>query len=227
MDFDPRNYDSRDEDRAPTRDRGGRGGSDRDDERDDDWSRPAGLSRDRDHEARDLGRGPVDSRESHSAERGRDARDDARWPERDRDERMRDADPREVFTRHHTRMHRGGHRTRYRGISRALAYTGARPWLRRSGLQFSVTASARQGCASPLPVTFVAPLTRQRARGQVGCYWSDAGVFRYISTRTPYQKLFGSPGCSCRFDLDFGCRGHAAVGGAGWPNAPCRVGQKC
>ena len=90
MDFDPREFDSRDEDRAPTRDRGGRGGSDRDDERDDEWGRPATLSRDRGDEGRDLGRGPGDTRESHSAERGRDARDDARWPERDRDERTRD-----------------------------------------------------------------------------------------------------------------------------------------
>lgn len=52
---DPRDYDSRDEHRAPTRDRGGRGGSDRDDERDDEWSRPAAFSRDRDDQARDLG----------------------------------------------------------------------------------------------------------------------------------------------------------------------------
>ena len=57
MDFDPRDYDSRDEDRAPTRDRGGRGGSGRDDERDDEWSRPAAFPRDRDDEGRDLGRG--------------------------------------------------------------------------------------------------------------------------------------------------------------------------
>lgn len=38
MDFDPRDYDSRDEDRAPTLDRGVRGASDRDDDRDDDWA---------------------------------------------------------------------------------------------------------------------------------------------------------------------------------------------
>src|SRR3989442_14970676 len=100
MDFDPRDYDSRDEDRAPTRDRGGRGGSGRDDERDDEGSRPAAFPRDRDDEGRDLGRGPGDSRESHSAKRDSDARDDARWPERERDERTRDTDPREVFTRH-------------------------------------------------------------------------------------------------------------------------------
>jgi hypothetical protein len=40
------------------------------------------------------------ARESQSDERGRDARDDARWPERERDARARDTDPREVFTRH-------------------------------------------------------------------------------------------------------------------------------
>jgi hypothetical protein len=70
MDFDPRDYDSRDEDRAPTRDRGGRGGSDRDDEREDEWSRPAAFSRDSDDEERALGRGPGDARESQSAGRG-------------------------------------------------------------------------------------------------------------------------------------------------------------
>jgi hypothetical protein len=100
MDFDARDHDSRDEDRAPARDRDGRAGSDGDDERDDELSRPAVFSRDRDDDARDLGRGPGDSRESHSAERGRDARDDARWPERERDERTRDTDPREAFTCH-------------------------------------------------------------------------------------------------------------------------------
>jgi hypothetical protein len=78
MDFDPRDYDSRDDDRAPTRDRGGRG-SDRHDERDDEGNRPSGFSRDRDDKARDLGRGPGGSRESHSDERDRDPRDDARW----------------------------------------------------------------------------------------------------------------------------------------------------
>jgi hypothetical protein len=81
------------------RDRGGRGGSDRDDEREDEWSRPAALARDRDDEGRDLGRGPGDSREGHPDERGRNARDDARWPERDRDDRTRDSDRRDAFTR--------------------------------------------------------------------------------------------------------------------------------
>lgn len=67
MDFDPRERDSRDEERFdPTRDRGGRGGSG----------------------------------ELHSEERGRDARDDTRMAERGRDERMRDNDLRDVFTRH-------------------------------------------------------------------------------------------------------------------------------
>jgi hypothetical protein len=67
MDFDPRECDSRDEERFdPTRDRGGRGGSG----------------------------------ELHSEESGRDARDDTRMAERGRDERMRDNDLRDVFTRH-------------------------------------------------------------------------------------------------------------------------------
>ena len=101
MDFDPRDDDSRDVDRfAPICDRGGRGGSHREDDRDDESRRPATFSRDRDDEARDLGRGPGDTRESHSNERGRDGRDDTRWPERERDQRSRDTDPREVFTRH-------------------------------------------------------------------------------------------------------------------------------
>lgn len=124
MDFDPRDYDSRDEDRAPTRDRGGRGGSDRDDERDDEWNRPATLSRDRDDEARDLGRGPGESRESPSAGRGRDARDDARWPERERDERTRDTHPREVFTRH-LNLPRGPERELVRDRDREYTLRGS------------------------------------------------------------------------------------------------------
>jgi hypothetical protein len=65
MDFDPRDYDSRDDERhsqAPSR--GGRSGSsDRD--RDDDWSQPATRPRDRDDDdARSLGRGPGNDRQS-------------------------------------------------------------------------------------------------------------------------------------------------------------------
>ncbi len=101
MDFDPRDSDSRDEDCvAPTRDRGDRGGFDRDNERDDEGRPPTARERDRDHEAPSLGRGPGDSRESPDGERSSDTRDDLRWPERERDDRTHDTDPRDVFTRH-------------------------------------------------------------------------------------------------------------------------------
>jgi hypothetical protein len=80
MDFDPRDYDTRDDDRSNTSH-----DFDHDDSR---------LSddhiRDRDDDARELGRGPGDSRESNYD----DSREDARWPERERN-----SDSREVFTR--------------------------------------------------------------------------------------------------------------------------------
>lgn len=79
MDFDSRDYDSRDE--TVLRRATAAGGAARIATTNETTSgtgqRP--LSRDRDDEARDLGRGPGESRESPSAERGRDARDDARW----------------------------------------------------------------------------------------------------------------------------------------------------
>jgi hypothetical protein len=50
MDFDPRDYDSRDDERhSRTPNRGGRGGSS---DRDADWSQPANRPRDRDDETR-------------------------------------------------------------------------------------------------------------------------------------------------------------------------------
>src|SRR5689334_21004681 len=57
MDFDPRDYDARDEDRFA-------------------------LARERDDAGPHLGRGPGDSRESKHD--GQDPREDARWPERER-----------------------------------------------------------------------------------------------------------------------------------------------
>ena len=100
MDFDPRDFDSRDDDRFAF-DRHGGGGSSYDDlDRDDDLKLPASRSHDRDDDARDLGRGPGDdSRQSNTDEHGRDPREDARWPERDREPRDRGVDPRDVFTR--------------------------------------------------------------------------------------------------------------------------------
>src|SRR5688572_25050521 len=94
MDFDPRDYNSRDDDcLAFDRHRGGRGHSSDERDRDDDLSLPDTPSRDRDDAARELGRGPGDdSRPSNSDARTQDPRDDARWSERDRD-------PRDAFTR--------------------------------------------------------------------------------------------------------------------------------
>ena len=93
FDFDPRDQDSRDDDRCGLdRERGNRDGGDHD--RDwDDWRQPDG--RDRDDDARELDRSG-----DSASDRYRDhSRDDARWLERDRDDRDRNADPRDVFTR--------------------------------------------------------------------------------------------------------------------------------
>jgi len=90
MDFDPRDYDSRDEDRFA-------------------------LTRDRRDVGPHLNRGPGDSRESPSRERDRD-RDDARSRDIDGDERMRDTNRRDAFTRHLDLPRRHG---------RASMWTGA------------------------------------------------------------------------------------------------------
>ena len=102
MDFDPRDCDSRDEERfGPDRDRGSRRDSDYHD-RDEDDLRLLGIRvRDRgDDDTRELGRGPGDdSRQANADEHSPDPREDARWPDRDRETRERDIDPRDVFTR--------------------------------------------------------------------------------------------------------------------------------
>jgi hypothetical protein len=91
MDFDPRDYDSREDDRhAFGHQRGNRGSSNDDLDRDDDLRLPETRGRDSDGIVRDLGRGPGESKQS--VRDGRDARDDARWPARDRD-------PRDAFMR--------------------------------------------------------------------------------------------------------------------------------
>jgi hypothetical protein len=94
MDFDPRDYHSRDDDRFPSdRHHGGRGNSYDQRDRDEDLRLPDSHNRDRDDGARELGRGPGDdSRTSNSGKHRHDPREDARWPERDRD-------PRDTFTR--------------------------------------------------------------------------------------------------------------------------------
>jgi hypothetical protein len=96
FDFDPRNSDSRDDDRLG----GGRqrGGNSYDD-RDDDSTAPVSRSRGRNDNAQDLGRGPADSKQSKGEKHGSDPRDDSRWPDRDRDPPDRARDPRDVFTR--------------------------------------------------------------------------------------------------------------------------------
>ena len=100
FDSDPRDYDSRDDERhGNTANRGNRGASD-DRDRDDDWRQPDLRPRDRDNEdARTLGRGPGSDRQAADDHR-RDRLHDARWAERDRDGRERDREPRDTFARH-------------------------------------------------------------------------------------------------------------------------------
>jgi hypothetical protein len=96
FDFDPRDSDSRDDDRFG---HGRERGANSYDDHEDDLKLPVSRSRDRNDDARDLGRGPGDSKQSKTDEHGSDPREDARWPDRDRDARDRAADPRDVFTR--------------------------------------------------------------------------------------------------------------------------------
>jgi hypothetical protein len=98
MDFDPRDYDSRDEERSNTR--GSKGHSDDDAGHDGHLRQPESRSRDRDDNGgRALGRGPGDSRSSSAHDHGQDPREDARWPDREREAPDRAFDPREPFTR--------------------------------------------------------------------------------------------------------------------------------
>lgn len=76
MDFDPRDADSRDDERLSARD--------------------FYVTRPRDEGARSMGRGPGNSRDSDNDDRY-DSRDDVRWL--DRDTRERSVDAREPFTR--------------------------------------------------------------------------------------------------------------------------------
>ena len=100
MDFDPRDYDSREDERhVSTPSRGSRGASD-DRDRDDDWSDHETRTRDRgDDDARTLGRGPGNERQATDEHR-RDRDHDPRWADRDRDGRDRDRESRDTFTRH-------------------------------------------------------------------------------------------------------------------------------
>lgn len=129
--LDPRDYDPRDNGRPTATSRGSRGASGNRN-RGHDWAQPGTRTRDRD-DARTLGRGPGNERQA-SGQHGRSARADARWPEGDRDDRAREQEPRDAFTRH-LRLPRGPDREivrdrdreyRLRGSeSRTLATVGA------------------------------------------------------------------------------------------------------
>lgn len=99
FDLDPRDGDSRDEERSGIH-QSHRTRDSADVHDHDDWRQPDLRHRDQDDDARTLGRGSGDdSRSSHTDEPARSRHDDARWPERDRDARQRDFDHRDVFSR--------------------------------------------------------------------------------------------------------------------------------
>jgi hypothetical protein len=100
LDLDPRDYDSRDEERhANTPRRGGRGGSG-DNDRDHDWRQPDARTRDRDDgDERPVGRGPGNDRQG-SYRHGGNRDQDPRRADRDRDDRERDREVPDAFTRH-------------------------------------------------------------------------------------------------------------------------------
>jgi hypothetical protein len=106
MDFDPRDYDSRDDERSPSEPSTARRSGSDDRERENDWSQPGVRTRDRDDDgAPTLGRGPGNARQE-SDEHGWDGGHDPRWADRDRDNLERDHDARDTFTRH-VRLPRG------------------------------------------------------------------------------------------------------------------------
>lgn len=124
MDFDPCDYDSRDDERHANRPhRGGRGGSgDRD--RDDDLTQHGARTRDRDgDDARSLGRGPGNERQGSDGH-GRDRGHDPRWAERERDARERDREGRDTFTRH-VHLPRGPERELARDRDRKYSLRGS------------------------------------------------------------------------------------------------------
>src|SRR2546427_9682914 len=95
FDLDPRDNESRDDERFEA----GRGGGSRgasDEHHDEhDWSQPDVRSRARDEHARELGRGPGSDNRNDDSHDGLRDRDDPRWTERDHD--SRGLDPRDVF----------------------------------------------------------------------------------------------------------------------------------
>jgi hypothetical protein len=113
---------SREDDAEPAHSPRGAGPQDRD--RDDDLTRDEGRSRGRgDADTRLLGRGGGSDRQS-ADEPSRDARDDARWPERDREAPGRPRDPQDVFTRH-VDLPRGPERERVRDRDRVYTLRGS------------------------------------------------------------------------------------------------------
>ena len=96
MDFDPRDFDSRDDERhSDARSRGGQRGSSNHD-RDDNQSQPETRPRDRHDDARSLERGPGNNRQESDQERNRDG--DPPWGDRDRDARERDREGPDAFS---------------------------------------------------------------------------------------------------------------------------------
>jgi hypothetical protein len=154
MDFDPRDFDSRDDERNRGHDDDGR------DDHNDGLAAGDSHRRDRGGDARSPGRGPGDSKQSNS--NGHDSRDDGRWPERHRGAPERNFDPRESFTRHlQLRSRRSttaalapeicaqmfGRQDSIPPVRRALRSPRAYPRVgRRSSCLFSGSVGARQGC---------------------------------------------------------------------------------
>jgi hypothetical protein len=123
MDFDPRDYDSRDEERhSDTPSRGGRDSGDHDG--DHDWRQPDARTRDRDDgDVRSLGRGPGNERQG--SDQGAGNRDgDPRSADRDRDSRDRHREPRDTFTRH-VNLPRGPDREIVRDRDRVYTLRGS------------------------------------------------------------------------------------------------------
>jgi hypothetical protein len=124
MDFDPRDYDSRDDERHVKPSSRESRGSSNDRERDDDWSLHGPRMRNRDdHDARTLGRGPGNERQG-SNEHARDRDHDPRWTERDREARERDREPRDTFVRH-VHLPRGPERELVRDRDREYSLRGS------------------------------------------------------------------------------------------------------
>ena len=124
FDFDPRDHDSRDDERQSGTGTVARGGGSRDHDRDDDWSQPETQTRQRDDDdARSVGRGPGNDRQGSDEDRHTRDRDPG-WSERDRDGQQRDRDVRDTFTRH-VRLPRGPERERVRDRDREYTLRGS------------------------------------------------------------------------------------------------------